>query len=202
MKFKDYYHPLEKKEKLIFYLITVTALFSFFFTSVSISFVGIKLFTLKGKKLPLGIEVPEIVLKDEKGEAVNITGKSQVKKLLLFFKPKCAACRMALSNLQYISKQYSPENIKIFCISEAAEEETKNFLKTYAINFPMLMDPQKSLRKIFKFHSTPALFLIDENSTIKYGRIGFRKLVFDEMVIKEFLQSSKIPIEIFESEDQ
>jgi|GEM_PF-4178141 len=200
MRFKECYRSLGKKGKLIFYLITATAFLSFLFTFASISFVGIKLFTLNREKIPLEMKIPEISLKDEKGRMITLTEPPPVKKLLLFFKPKCPACRKELSNLQYISKQYSREEIRIFSISEDNEKETKRFLKTYAINFPMLIDPDQSLRKVFNFHGIPALFLIDENSIIKYGRVGYKELAFDEFIIKEFLKSSKIPIEIFTSE--
>ena len=201
MRFRDYYHFLGKKGKLAFYLIVFVGFFSFLFTIATISFIGIRLIGFSRESLPIEKKIPEISLKNEKGTMVNLMNVPPTKKLLLFFKPKCAACRMELSNLQYISKKYSREKIKIFVISEAGEEETKRLLETYRINFPMLMDADKSLKKIFKFHSTPALFLIDENNIIKYGRVGYKTLSFDEMVIREFLQSSKIPAEIFGSEE-
>ena len=201
MKFKDYYNSLGKKGKWIFYVIVIIVFFSILFTTVTISFVGMRLFTIKKGRLPLEVKIPPISLKDDQGRVISLTEGPPVKKLFLFFKPECSACRMELSNLQYISKRFPQEKIKIFSISEATEEETKRFLKTYTVNFPILMDPDKSLEKIFKFHRVPAFFLIDENNIIKYGRMGYRKLSFDEMVIREFLQSSKIPIEIFGPEE-
>ena len=200
MKFREYYRSMGKKGKWAFYVIAVISVFSFIFTISFASFVGWRLWTLQQEKLPLDTKIPGISLRDEQGRTVNIKEGSPAKQLLLFITPKCPACRMELSNLQYISKEFSQEKIKIFVISEASEEETKRFLKTYAVNFPVLMDPGGSLRNIFKFKRTPAFFLIDENDTIKYARIGYKKLAFDEMLIKEFLKSSKIPIEIFKSE--
>ena len=200
MKFKEYYLSLDKKRKVIFFLIAFLTFFSFIYTIATISFIGIRLFAIKREKLPIDEKIPEFSLKDEKGEMVNLTRGKPVKKLFLFFKPKCAACRMELANLQYLAKHLSRERIELFAISEVSEEETKKFLKVYAINFPVLIDPDKSLRKIFKFYGTPAFFLIDEEGVIKYGRVGYKKIAFDEMLIKEFLQSGKIPIEVFEPE--
>lgn len=195
MKFRQYYRSLGKKGKLVLYLVAFIALFSFIFTIATISFVGVKLSTAKRTKLPIEMKIPDISLKDDKGNLTSLAETPPMKKLLLFFKPKCTACRKELSNLEYLWKKYSPDKIKIFAISEVGEEETQRFLKTYAMSFPTLMDPDQSLKKIFKFHGTPALFLIDENNIIKYGRVGYEKLAFDERLIKEFLRSSKIPIE-------
>jgi peroxiredoxin len=200
MTFKEYYDSLGKKNKTIFCLIAFVTFISFIFTTAAISFIGFKLITLKMEKLPLEMEIPKISLKDEKGIMIDLTEDPPSKKLLFFFKPECPACRMELSNLQYISKKYSEDELQILSISETDEDETKRFLKTYAVNFPTLMDPEKSLREILKFHGTPGFFLVDENNTIKYARVGYKKLPFDEMLIAEFLRSSKIPIEIFGSE--
>ena len=201
MRFRAFYDSLEKKEKLFFSVIVSVALFSILFTMGRIFFVGLKYMTMNKETLPIGRIMPDIPLKNEKGMEVNWSEGPAVKKLLLFYKPKCRACRMELSNLQYISRQYPPEQIKIIAVSEAEEKETRNFLQTYAVNFPMLMDTEKSFRKLLKFFGTPILFLVDENNIIKYARVGYTKLEFDKLLIKEFLQSAKVPIETLGPED-
>jgi peroxiredoxin len=201
MKFKDYYHSLGKKKKCIFYALVVVSSFSILFTTAAISLLGIRYYTISKEKLPLDVTIPPISLKDDHGRMISPLEGPPAKKLFLFFSTDCPACRMELANLQHISKIVPQEKIKFFLISQSPEEETRKFLKSYTVNFPTLMDPENSLRKIFKFHSVPAVFLLDENNIIKYGRIGYKKLAFDERLIREFAESAKIPIEIFGPEE-
>jgi len=150
----------------------------------------------KSELLEIGEKASSFELKTSNGRNFNLTDYNGRKIFLVFFKADCTPCLKQLANLNEISKK-AHEKLEIIAISESNEQKTKEFVETYDLSFPILIDDENIFKGRYRGGGVPALYLLDEEMNVRYRRVGYRSVDLDEKIISEFVRTDKIPIEIY-----
>ena len=126
-------------------------------------------------ELAVGTRAPEVVLTSADGKTYNLAKTLEREPLvvLAFFKSECPVCQMTFPYLERLARRHPTSSI--WAISQDDEDETREFIETYGITFPVLLDEalQKSVE--FELSSVPSIFLIGQDGRIGKSIIGFVK---------------------------
>jgi peroxiredoxin len=133
------------------------------------------------------------------GRTVSLADfRGQKKVVVAFWASWCGPCRLEMPALVkfYESNHHDSSDFEILAVS--VDEDTKaaaDFATAQKLNFPVLLDPADKIADAFQVEGIPTMFVIDKNSKITYGRVGYeitmeyqlaRQLGIDEKnVLKE-----------------
>ena len=130
--------------------------------------------------LKVGESIPDFETKDESGnpfQSVDLRGK----KFVIYFYPKdntpgCSAEACSIRDSYHV---FEDAGIPIFGVSGGSVKSHRKFKEKYSLNFPLLMDEQYSIAKIFRvYHPIKILgtellgvkrvtYLIDETGKVE-----------------------------------
>jgi len=150
----------------------------------------------KFELLEIGEKASYFELKTADGRNFDLADYNGNKILLVFFDIDCSSCLKQLANLKKIKEKVGKE-LEIITISESDEVKTQEFVRSYNLNFPVLIDDKEIFKRKYKGIGLPAFYLLDEEMKVRYRRIGYRSPDLDERIISEFERTNKIPIEIY-----
>ncbi len=91
--------------------------------------------------------------------------------VLVFISPVCPLCQNYSVTLKDLANEYSKTGINVLGIVSGnyySTEEILNYEKEYAINFPVIIDPEFKLSSEFKTEITPEVVLLDSLGQKKY----------------------------------
>jgi peroxiredoxin len=94
--------------------------------------------------------------------------------VFVFMLPDCPACENYSGTLNAMSDKFKSKGIQFYGVFPAFIEahEIDNFVNTYHIRFPVLMDYNHELLKAFDAHVAPSAYVISETTLLLYrGRI-------------------------------
>ena len=88
--------------------------------------------------------------------------------LLLFalYKQGCGTCKFTAPFLQRFHDEYACDGFRIWAVSQDSAEETREFADRYGLTFPLLLDESLNVTVAYRLKSVPAIYLVDESSTI------------------------------------
>ena len=94
--------------------------------------------------------------------------------VFVFLLPDCPACENYTSTLNKMADRYKSKGIQFYGVFpdfiKAADID--QFVKTYKVRFPMLMDYNRELLNAFDAHVAPSAYVISETTLLLYrGRI-------------------------------
>ena len=116
-------------------------------------------------------------LQDQKGKIV----------ILSFWASWCSPCRYELPEL-YLLQQKMPD-VKVVTINvDKHQKDARGFLSKVDFDLPILWDHDAKIMGQYQVLSMPTIFLIDQNGTVKYKKVGYsktKKLVDLEQQIAE-----------------
>jgi peroxiredoxin len=136
----------------------------------------------------LNQEIPEISLKNAKGEVVNISSLKGKVVLLDFWAVWCPPCRASIKPLSKLYKKYKDQGFEIFSVSVDSKVDTwKDFIVKKKINWIQVNDPGDWSAPIIEkwgIDALPTTFLIDKKGVLRNYNLEGKKL---ESTIKQFL---------------
>jgi cytochrome c biogenesis protein CcmG/thiol:disulfide interchange protein DsbE len=131
------------------------------------------------------------ILEDLDGEFVElykITGDGPI--LLSFWATWCKPCVEEMKELNKIYEEYKSQGFKLVAISidsEKSVSRVKPFIKSKNYEFPVLFDTNSEVARIYYAQSVPYSILLDENGSIVYSHLGYKK--GDEKEIEKLIKS-------------
>ncbi|MCC6390504.1 MAG: TlpA family protein disulfide reductase [Bryobacterales bacterium] len=123
-----------------------------------------------------GAKAPSALLTDLEGNNVplrQLTSGGPV--LLVFFKISCPVCQFALPYLERIREN---TDIRIYGVSQNNAEDTRQFLKSYRIHFPVLLDEAARgypASNGFGISQVPSQFQLAPDGAITHAWEGWSK---------------------------
>ena len=126
--------------------------------------------------LGAGAKAPSAPLTDLEGNNVpleQLTSGGPV--LLVFFKISCPVCQFALPYLERIREN---ANIRIYGISQNNAEDTRQFLKSYRLHLPVLLDEAARgypASNGFGISQVPSQFQLASDGSITHAWEGWSK---------------------------
>lgn len=109
------------------------------------------------------------------GDSVSLAALRGNVVLLNVWATWCPPCRTEIPELQAIHTRYQPRGLELVGVSvDAAGSEgaIREFMKDFAMTFPVWLDPAERVSARFLVVGVPATFLIDRDGILRWRRIG------------------------------
>jgi peroxiredoxin len=134
---------------------------------------------------------PNFKVENLDGEIVelnNEVGEGPI--LLSFWATWCKPCIEELAEYKKIYKDYKDKGFKMFAIStddERTVAKVKPFVKSKGFEFPILLDTNSDISRLYYAQSVPYSVILDKKGMIIYSHLGYMK--GDEVKVKEIISS-------------
>lgn len=104
-----------------------------------------------------------------------------------FWASWCGPCRLSLPALNSLNTQFSDEPVQFLAISiDVVEEDAWDFLKRYSVDYPVVIDTEGDIARMFAVDGMPSGYLLDAEGRVREIHIGFRR--GDELKLAESIK--------------
>jgi cytochrome c biogenesis protein CcmG/thiol:disulfide interchange protein DsbE len=110
--------------------------------------------------------------------------------LLSFWATWCKPCLEELSEYNKIYNEYNDKGFKMFAVSTDDERtiaKVKPFVKSKGFEFPVLLDTNSDISRLYYAQSVPYSVILDKKGMIIYSHLGYMR--GDEVKVKEIISS-------------
>jgi peroxiredoxin len=159
------------------------------------------LVSLRGAPEPplrAGAAAPEFTLPRLDGSPISLSSLRSQVVFVNFWATWCAPCRDEAPSLQRLQEGLRAEGFHVIAVSidaASAEAEVRAFREQYGLDFPILLDSDRSIYSAYGASGVPETFLIDRNGQIVEHFVGPRD--WDEprysAAIRRVLAQESIP---------
>ena len=147
--------------------------------------------------LDTGNQAPSFSLSRLDGALSRFDSRTQAKpSLLVFFETDCPTCRLTIPYLNRLVSELGDEP-SILGISQDSEKSTRELVEQAPIDFPVAVDVDLDVTKLYDPLAVPTLFLISSEGRITKTLSGFDKRALNEIAT----EMSGKPLIIAESYD-
>ncbi len=114
--------------------------------------------------LPAGSAAPDFRLARVGGGELSLSQYRGRRVLLLFSDPKCAPCNALLPDLQ---RRYAAgSEVDVVMVSRGDHAANARKIAELGVTFPVVLQRQWEISKLYGMFATPIAFLVDEQGTI------------------------------------
>lgn len=148
---------------------------------------------------------PNFALRTTDGQEFSLTGSLKKTPIILaFFKVSCPTCQYAFPYLERIHKAYPKDKVKVVGISQDAKENTLDFMKTYGVTFPVLLDDTKKYpaSNAYGLTNVPSIFLLSAAGRVELSSVGWLKSEIEDLNRKAAKLAGVPAAEIFKKGEQ
>lgn len=119
-------------------------------------------------ELDIGAMAPNFTLKSVKGDNQRLGEYAGNVRALLFTASWCGACTDALRNLQTLAPTMQSYGFQAWAINlDDDPAKTRSIAQQLNLGYPMLIDNDGRVAKLFWIDDLPALFLLDRDGRIR-----------------------------------
>lgn len=121
-----------------------------------------------------GFLAPDFILKNEQGEAVQLSSYLGKPVFLNFWASWCPPCKAEMPAIQKAYESYG-DQVVFYAVNVTAgdiKEEALNFMKSNHYEMPILFDYDGKAANLYRTKTIPTSFFIDKNGVIKVKHIG------------------------------
>jgi len=104
--------------------------------------------------------------------------------LLVFLETDCPTCRLALPYLQKLSSHLGGHPARVVGISQDAEAATRELVAQMSLEFPILLDLDLAVSRLYDPVAVPGFVLLDREGRIDLADIGFDKAALNAMAAR------------------
>ena len=118
---------------------------------------------------PAPNKAPDFTLPDVEGNLFTLRAKEGQPLVLCFFTVQCPHCINEVPHLNAIYQEYKDSH-GLLVVGVAAGEpqaEVENFIDTYSVEYPVLLDSQGKVANLYGVRYVPHLFFIDRRGYIE-----------------------------------
>ncbi|RUL48653.1 redoxin domain-containing protein [Lysinibacillus antri] len=141
---------------------------------------------------------PEFTLSDMNGDPINLSDLRGKIVILNFWATWCPPCRAEMPHMQSFYEKNKDNGVEIIAVNLTALDEGKQavekFVNEYGLTFPVVLDENGSVGKLYEILTIPTSYIIDAE-----GRI-FQKFVgsMDEQIMEDMIKS----IQMYDGEQE
>lgn len=120
----------------------------------------------------VGAPAPDFSLKTVDGESIRLSELRGKVVAVNFWATWCAPCRLEMPDLQARAEQF-PDRLVVLGVNFAeTAEEVAAFREEVGVDFPLLLDPEADVQRLYRVLGYPTTFFVDEQGTIRFQHIG------------------------------
>ena len=134
----------------------------------------------------LGEVAPNFTLRDINNQNVNLADFKGKVVLLNFWATWCAPCREEMPHLNRLYEKYRAAGFVLLGVN--VDDDPANVLGvagTFGVKFPMLLDTDKQVSKLYDLATMPSTVLIDRDGKVRYLHRGYKpgtELEYDQQI--------------------
>ncbi len=115
------------------------------------------------------LEAPAMQAVDLQGQTRSLADYRGRVVLLNFWATWCPPCRREMPSMERLRRSMAGRPLEILAVDSAeTPEDVRAFLKTLALGFPILLDPDGQNTRRWKVYALPTTFLLDGEGRIRY----------------------------------
>ncbi|MBC8508181.1 MAG: TlpA family protein disulfide reductase [Anaerolineales bacterium] len=141
--------------------------------------------------VPVSVEylVPELVMTDLSGKSVSLADFRGQIVLINNWATWCPPCRAEMPQLEAYYQAHKDQNFTLIGISAGdTQAQVENFVREYALSFPMWIDLESAALSAFRNNSLPSSYVIDKNGTVRLAWSGAISLAMLEEHVTPLLK--------------
>lgn len=133
----------------------------------------------------------DFTLKSESGKIFHLSDFRGQVVLINFWATWCPPCRREMPSMERMWKKIKGKGVQVLAIDVGEDADTIfEFLGTYPVNFPLLMDRDGRVVKKYPVTGLPTSYIIDPEGKVIYRAVGSREWD-DPKLYEQLLQLRK-----------
>ena len=122
------------------------------------------------------MSAPNFNFPDLDGKMVNLTDYKGKVVFLNIWATWCKPCRDEMPSMERLYQKLKAEDVIILAVSidASAAKAVAPFVKDFNLNFPVLLDPQGSIKSLYGTTGIPESFVIDKKGVLAQITLGPR----------------------------
>lgn len=132
--------------------------------------------------LAAGTTAPEVALKSLDGKDFSLQAElARGPVVLVFFKVSCPTCQYALPMFERLHRAYANQGVRLVAVSQNDASETKAFITSFGITFPVLLDDTRTypVSNAYGLTNVPSTFWVAQDGEIELTSVGWLKADFE-----------------------
>jgi len=140
-----------------------------------VGFIGLQIFVEFNESSLIGMDAPELNLKDLNGNTVSLRNMQTEYTLVWFYDDQCPTCKKELPAIKEIARKYEDSGLSVYAVY--TESNRENFAKFVKQEFPVSescknwnfvwdQNFESNFHKLYNVLKTPQLFLLDKRKVI------------------------------------
>jgi len=117
----------------------------------------------------VGFLAPAFKLTDLDGQTVNLSDYQGQVVLLNFWASWCPPCRSEMPAIQQVYESYRDQGLAVLAVNASYQDTSaamQTFLGSFEHSFPILLDENGAVNRLFAVNSLPTTFFIGRDGTI------------------------------------
>jgi peroxiredoxin len=116
-----------------------------------------------------GQVAPDFVLKGMKGENLRLSEFLGEVVMLNFWATWCGSCRQEMPELERLYETYRSAGFVLIGVNvDDDTERAVEFVHALAVDYPILLDPRKSVAPLYQLNELPMSVLIDRAGVVRF----------------------------------
>lgn len=145
-----------------------------------------------------GIFAPDFTLSDMNGKTFSLhEARSRGPVVLAFFKVSCPTCQYAFPYLERLYQAHRGSNLSLVGISQNDKDDTAEFIKTFGVTFPVLLDDTHSypVSNSYGLTNVPTIYWIGATGKIEVSSVGWSRHDIEQIIANaDSLGAESIPV--------
>jgi peroxiredoxin len=118
----------------------------------------------RSSKIPMGPVAPNFVARAASGGTLRLTN-ARGRWLALFFFCGCQSCKETASHLACLARRLRSGSV--WAVTELNPADVRSFARTTRMRFPVILDPDASVKQAFAVERCPTVVLVNKEGTIE-----------------------------------
>jgi len=137
-----------------------------------------------GSRLTKGRPAPNFSLPGLDGQMVSLADYRGKVVLLNIWATWCPPCVEEMPSMEKLYQELNGDGFEILAVSidESGVQDVRPFMQKHKLSFPVLMDPEGTIKGLYRTTGVPESFVIDKDGTLVEIVIGPRNWATSEVV--------------------
>ena len=120
----------------------------------------------------IGMQAPDFTLQNMNNKEVSLSDYRGQKVFLNFWASWCPPCRQEMPDMQKLHEEYGEELVILAVNIGEGKSTAANFMMQNDLNFPVLLDTDKSTAQDYLVRGIPSSYFLDEDGIIINKVVG------------------------------
>lgn len=118
----------------------------------------------------IGFAAPDFELTTLDGESISLSDHRGKVVFVNFWASWCPPCKSEMPAIQSIAEDYPPDQVVILSINSIFQDDltaVQDFVVTYGLTFPVLLDTNGDVSRLYQVQALPTSYFIDRQGVIQ-----------------------------------